>query len=392
MSIHAQLHHETEKKLRNSQRNSTLTAILIALFSCVLLALVLSFFFLKSLLATNEELISYKVGTAISEVIEKPEIVNQVERQPPSPASSMAKMIIANTASPISIPVPTINTPDPSLELGNGNDFGSGWGDGSGNGAGGSAGGFGSPVKIGGTLAGYLYDFKQTSSGQPIANYDTGNRSHFTEPVDKIQTSRFSDSSFRKFYKAPQELFVRYIAIPFSNANEGPKYFNAEKEVKPSGWLVHYQGQLTVPADGTYRLVGSGDDYLSVAINRKMRLVAGWSDIQSAVEVRGANADADETPNQKGPFGIPLRYGSWIKLKKGQTIDVDIAIGERPGGKVGFVLMLEEKETTYQTEASGRKILPPFTFGQLHPDDLDYLEKFPGWKWETNNIPIFPAK
>jgi hypothetical protein len=65
---------------------------------------------------------------------------NAVQRKPSAPSSSMAKVIAANTSSPVAIPVPDTNTPTPSTDFGDGDDFGNGWGSG-GDGAGG--GGFG---------------------------------------------------------------------------------------------------------------------------------------------------------------------------------------------------------------------------------------------------------
>ena len=387
MSLHAQLSPEAAQKLRESQRNSTIMSIMIALLACVLLGLIMAFILLSPEFKTTPEIITFNAGSETNEAVERPEISNAVERKPSAPSSSSSRVIAAANMSSVSIPNPQFEATTPSLDFGDGDDFGTGWANGSGSGAGGAVGGFGSPNKVGGTLTGYLYDFKQTSRGTPVRGYDTGNRSHFTDPVESIQRARFSESSFRKYFKAPQALYVRYIAIPFSNANDGPKFFNAEKQVKPSGWLVHYSGTIKVPEDGEYRLVGCGDDYLGVSIDRKMRLVAPWTDLREILDVPGANAR--KQPNHKSPFGIPLVYGEWFSLRQGQTIDVDVAIGERPGGKVGFVLMIEQKGEDYKKAADGRPILPPFVFGQLTPGDLDYLENFKGWKFDTHKIPMF---
>lgn len=391
MSLHAQLSPEAAQKLRETQRNSTILSIMIALLSCVLLGFLLAFILLSPNFKKTPEIITFNAGLETNEVVEKPQITNTVERKPSAPSSSASRVIASTNMTNVSIPVPKFDSPTPTIEFGDGEDFGSGWGgSGNGSGNGGAVGGFGSPNKVGGTLTGYLYDFKQTSRGTPVNDYDTANRSHYTDRIESIQRARFSDSSLRKFYKAPQALYVRYVAIPFSNATDGPKFFNAEKEVEPSGWLVHYSGKLKVPEDGEYRLVGCGDDYLGVSIDNKMRLVAPWTDMREILDVPGANAR--NQPNHVGPLGgTTLVYGEWFSLRKGDTIDVNVGIGERPGGKVGFVLMIQKKGVEYKKDSAGNPILPPFVFGQLEPGDLDYLEKFRGWKFDTYNIPMFQA-
>lgn len=71
-----------------------------------------------------------------SEEITKPEMSNTAPKRPSAPGSSMAKVIAANTPSPTNIPVPSIAVNEPSLDFGDGDDFGAGWGAGSGSGGG----------------------------------------------------------------------------------------------------------------------------------------------------------------------------------------------------------------------------------------------------------------
>lgn len=390
MSLHAQMSPEATARLRAQQRNSTVTSVAIAVLSILLVAIILLYWLLPVIEQTTPDIVSYQQGGEENIIVEKRTLSRAIERNPSAPSSAMAKVIAANTNSAVAIPVPDVTTDIPSPDFGNGDDFGDGWGDGWGDG-GGSGGGFGSTSKLDGTISGYLYDFKQTPDGQPVAGYSTSNRAHFTDRINRLHSSRYSSSALNRFYRTKQPLYVRYIAIPFSNASDGPRFFNAEKEVKPSGWIAHYSGQVVAPRDGTFRFVGAGDDYLSVTVNRKFRLVAAWEDIRDSVAVRGANASRH--PNHRSPIGTaPLAYGDWFSVRKGQTLDLSITLGERPGGMVGFVLMIEEKGAVYRTTASGQPVLPPFAMGPLSPQDIMALGKFPGWEWETDNVPVFRAK
>lgn len=387
MSIHAQLAPETLRLIQAQQRNSTVSSIIISVLTLFLIGIILLWILLPAIENYTPEVAIYQADSQPRDEPVKPKIPRVVQPNQSSPSPTEAKAIAVNMASDFSIPTP--DNIDLNFATGFGDDdgFGDDWGNGVGTGI---AGGYGSPTKLEGTISGHLYDFKQNSSGEPVVGYNTKVRSHFTDPINKLHRSKFSHSSLRNFYQAEQQLNIRYIAIPFSNASDGPRFFGAEKEVRPSGWIANYQGKVTAPKSGTFRLVGAGDDYLSVTINNKFRLVAAWSDIQESVAVRGANTR--NAPHHQSALGTaPLTYGTWFNVKEGQTLDLNITLGERPGGKVGFMLMIEEKGADYQKTPDGRNILPPFTVGALSPEDHQALNEFPNWEWETHNIPVFKA-
>ncbi|MGJ8657198.1 MAG: hypothetical protein ACSHX6_12170 [Akkermansiaceae bacterium] len=148
MSLHAQLSPEAQAKLNAQKRNSTISSIIIALLVCALLVAILFYIALSPLFKNTEEMVTYASGSEAEEKIVKPEMNNEVEKKPSSPSSSMAKVIAANTPSPTAVPVPDQVVTEPSLDFGDGDDFGDGWGSGSGNGAGGGGAGFGIPASM----------------------------------------------------------------------------------------------------------------------------------------------------------------------------------------------------------------------------------------------------
>jgi hypothetical protein len=148
MSLHAQLSPEAQAKLDAQKRNSTISSIIIALLICALLVAILFYIALSPLFKNTEELVTYSSGTNAEETIVKPEMNNEVEKKPSSPSSSMAKVIAANTPSATAVPVPDQIVTEPSLDFGDGDDFGDGWGSGSGSGAGGGGMGFGIPASM----------------------------------------------------------------------------------------------------------------------------------------------------------------------------------------------------------------------------------------------------
>ena len=138
MSIHAQLSPEALARLQAQRRNSTISSLVIAFLTVVLIALLLGVFLLPNLVKDIPVIVTYE-SSLIEETDPQEKKVNtSMERKVSAPSSSMAKVITANTASPTAIPVPDVDIATPSMDFGDGNDLGHGWdnGDGSGNGFG----------------------------------------------------------------------------------------------------------------------------------------------------------------------------------------------------------------------------------------------------------------
>ncbi len=169
MSRHAQLSPEAEQKLRNQKRNSTISAIIISLLACALIVAILFYIALSPLFKNTEEMVTYSSAGETEETITKPEMTNQVEKKPSSPAASMAKVIAANTPSATAIPVPDVTVVEPSLDFGDGNDFGDGWGGGGSGSGGGGGGGFSFfSQKVKAERVCYVIDYSASMGGKKI--------------------------------------------------------------------------------------------------------------------------------------------------------------------------------------------------------------------------------
>lgn len=140
MSLHAQLSPEAQARLRAQRRNSTISSIMISLLVIVLVGLILAFIFLPPLIKETPTIVSYSGTIDDDQELETKKLTNSVERKPSAPSSSMAKVIAANTSSPTAVPVPDVDVPEPTVDFGDGSDFGSGWGS---SGDAGGGGGFG---------------------------------------------------------------------------------------------------------------------------------------------------------------------------------------------------------------------------------------------------------
>ena len=394
MSIHVQLSPEALARLKAQQRNSTITSIIISILVVLLICITLLLLLLPGVEKFEAEITTFPEYVEEDTTDPVEEITRTVTRPPSSTAPTPSRVIASNIESAVAIPT-TTDIVEASVDFGSSDDaFDEGWADFGGESVETST--FGSVTKVSGTIEGYLYDFKQTPRGKEIEDYSTHkDSSDFADRVKRLQNRRYNESSLGRHYKAKTPLYLQYLAIPTSSAQDGPRFFQAEGEVEPSGWIAHYRGTIVAPKDGTFRFVGLGDDYLSVMLDDEFKLIASWGDfLQDDVKIKGANADEEHTPEaSRSPIGKhPLYYGSWFTVRKGQELNIGLTAGERPGGKAGFILMIQEQGVEYRKHRQ-YTVLPPFTMGPLSGADTAKLnELFPNWPMETENVPVFKAK
>ena len=394
MSIHVQLSPEALTRLKAQQRNSTITSIIISILVVLLICITLLLLLLPGVEKFEAEITTFPEYVEEDTTDPVEEITRTVTRPPSSTAPTPSRVIASNIESAVAIPT-TTDIVEASVDFGSSDDaFDEGWADFGGESVETST--FGSVTKVSGTIEGYLYDFKQTPRGKEIEDYSTHkDSSDFADRVKRLQNRRYNESSLGRHYKAKTPLYLQYLAIPTSSAQDGPRFFQAEGEVEPSGWIAHYRGTIVAPKDGTFRFVGLGDDYLSVMLDDEFKLIASWAAfLQDDVKVKGANADEEHAPEaSRSPIGRhPLYYGSWFTVRKGQELNIGLTAGERPGGKAGFILMIQEQGVEYRKHRQ-YTILPPFTMGPLSGADTAKLnELFPNWPMETENVPVFKAK
>ena len=172
---------EAAESLKRQRRMASITSLVIAILMVVLVAVVLALFLLPSFRIEVPPIVAYSAETKEEEVMERPEVTPQVQRQPAAPSSAMAKVIATSVPTPTSVPVPDTETPDPSVEFGDGDDFGEGWGEGSGPGFGGGTSFFGVPSRA--ERIAYVIDYSASMRGQ---GREALMRKELISSVDKI--------------------------------------------------------------------------------------------------------------------------------------------------------------------------------------------------------------
>jgi hypothetical protein len=125
--------------VKRQQRTATLVSLITALLLMVLIGLILAVILMTVNPAEQPSLVAYSGVSKPEPKIKQPKIQTNVQRKPAAPSLAAAKMLVANTESPTTIPIPEIEVEDVSIDIGVGDDFGAGWGDGEGFGNGGGS-------------------------------------------------------------------------------------------------------------------------------------------------------------------------------------------------------------------------------------------------------------
>ncbi len=218
--------------------------------------------------------------------------------------------------------------------------------------------------QAGGTLVGHFYDLKQfrTKKLNPrLAKI--GPALLAIEEVTSFIKTGWSSSSLSEFFQAPTTLYATQIFVPVMPADEAPKAYAVEKEVKPMSWIAHYKGKVSPPTTGSYRFVGAGDDLMAVRFDGRLVLDCGGS--------KGSTFKPDRTRSptyaysyKQNEWNVGTRggfvVGNNMDLKAGQFYDIDIVFSEGPGGLFCAMLLFEQAGVEYKKDSKGNPILPIF--------------------------------
>lgn len=223
--------------------------------------------------------------------------------------------------------------------------------------------GFGGSSGEEGALIGILYDLKQNQKGEP----SNVNEENYRDVIEKFLASEWDEHILNQYFRVSRPLYATRICLPMIQASQAPESFGVADVVEPRLWVVHYKGQVVAPMDGVFRLAGYADDLIAARINGETILVHGRSGAMPR-DIRWESSEA---------FGIRvgngrLRYGDWISLNEGEVIDLDVLVGERPGGGFGAWLYIERQGESYPQR--GRyPVLPLF---QLSDDRVESNQWF----------------
>ncbi len=224
-------------------------------------------------------------------------------------------------------------------------------------------------------LIGILYDLKQTQQGESSGVTEET----YPNVIGEFINSEWDEGVLNKYFRVSRPVYATRIFIRTIAANQAPKAFGVSEVVEPRMWIVHYKGQVVAPMDGVYRLAGFADDFLAARVNGKTVLVSGRFDC----------IPPDVTWTSSEPDGLPIgngamRYGDWFSVKAGEVIDLDVLVGERPGGIFSAWLYIQRKGETYP-QRDGFPVLTMFQLSEDKPpaSDVPYAPPRESSVWKT---------
>lgn len=245
-----------------------------------------------------------------------------------------------------------------------------------GDGLGGGGDGLGSTINDGSALEGTFYDLKRKKHGASTG-LRPGNQDAVIAALAEY-CKKWDTSVLDRYYQSETKLYASSWYLPVAKADYGPVAFKvgdpqkpqSQWECKPSAWLAVYRGRVIAPKTGTFRFVGTGDDFFVVRFNNTMVLDAGYylptrwtpQNHRAAYVATFHGTDYHRLIARGGDpkrrhykfiTGIPgcgiwdnelggLTAGNPFDVREGQEYDIEITISEIPGGKFGFVLFIED--------------------------------------------------
>ena len=217
---------------------------------------------------------------------------------------------------------------------------------------------FGTGQTIGNDFVGTFYDFKRNRQGGLIVT----DKEEFSNKLAKFVENGWKTSTLSRYYQSPKKLYATSFMIPPTLSSLGPRSFGED-----SGgwtWMALYKGQLVYPEDIRFRFWGFGDDILLVRVAGKLVLNGCWHDNGANIYITEIGGSWQSTSSDDARFwygGNTARVGDWIELKAGEMVEMEVMIGEVPGGIFSSMLTVEVDGVEYPKNRQGAPILPMFT-------------------------------
>lgn len=376
MSLHIQMSEEAERELRRTALRNKLSSLAACLAFILLGGCILYF---TVILIAGEVPAAFMAYTPPAE--DGPPTNTPVQKElthkSSSPSADVSpSVIVAQGATAVNMAPVNISTAE-GLDFSTDMDIGMGLDGGLGEGLGDGGSGLGSGTAGGSALEGTFYDLKLTRAGASTGiQYDSKSNALVGDGQNRVFEilngflKDWRPATLNKYFSSPTKLYASNFFLPVAQAAYAPIAYKCADKCKPSGWVAIYRGRVRAPKTGKFRFLGTGDDFLAVRFNRKTVLEAGyripsrWTKEKPGQAIVSINYDgknyqkgiADGTDKvHKGYEFIKLKgidiwntevggltAGTEFEVKEGQAYPIEICISEIPGGKFGFILLIED--------------------------------------------------
>ncbi|MDF7797910.1 hypothetical protein P4C99_00445 [Pontiellaceae bacterium B1224] len=227
-------------------------------------------------------------------------------------------------------------------------------------------------------FVGTFYDFKRDREGGTMIM----DPHQFVAEVARFVRYDWKTSKLSRFYRSKKQLHAECFMVPPVKSSVAPAAFD-EADTLGYCWLAHYKGQLVYHEDITFRFWGHGDDVMAVRVDGKEVLVACWpGSTWSPQDIICSAAGGWQSSSSKSRIytlgNNTAVVGDWITLKKGEPLDMEVIIGEVPGGTFCSMLTVEVQGADYELNREQAPILPMFKTSEPSHDLKDRI-----YEWLT---------
>ncbi|QHI70359.1 hypothetical protein [Tichowtungia aerotolerans] len=243
----------------------------------------------------------------------------------------------------------------------------------------------------------YYLMLKRNGTPYPGMSNEAGARDpihgEMAKVIKEFLSSGWDPKVFDPFWRSPKKLYATQIFVPPVSSTLAPEKFgDTDRTHEAAFWVAHYKGEIGHKTGGRFRFWGIGDDIMFVRLNGKIVLDAGWTNVHEA-DWSGWRSSAKE--HRKYQISHTLyRVGDWFELKPGETMDMEVLIGEVPGGGYMALLMVQEEGVEYPERdlSTGGPLLPVFKTMET-PEHLidEMMYTLPSGHVDLYGGPIFSA-
>jgi hypothetical protein len=180
--------------------------------------------------------------------------------------------------------------------------------------------------------------------------------------------SGWNPNALARYYRSSRKLYATQIFIPPVSSAYGPEQFGMGfgQDFDPIHWCIHYKGKIARKDGGRFRFAGLGDEVLMVRLNKKIVMNAGWGGAPRTFQTVSAYRNPIDEDNLKYFLGHgKMAFGEWFELQPGEPADIEVLIGEIPGGLFTAMLLIQQDGEEYPTKQDGGPILPIFRTAEI---------------------------
>ena len=223
-------------------------------------------------------------------------------------------------------------------------------------------------TSVGNDFTGTFYSLRYDRRGEETSMDESG----YETTIRSFVESGWNPYVFAPYFRAPQKLYTTQIFIPTIFSEFGPSHFGvpAGPDFDPYLWCVHYKGKIMRKDGGRFRFWGFGDDVLLVRVNGTVVLNASWGEFRTEL------CDWDRHEEDYNYFigHGQIAAGDWFELEPGVPIEMEVLIGEIPGGHFCAYLVVEEEGEDYVENNEGMPILPVFKTAEIPEEVKDQIK------------------